>query len=423
MQNALNQRKHLLIRSLCCLIAFLGFVVAEQAINAQQPSEASKSEQRLITVPVIVTDKGDSYVSDLKQDAFSIYEDGVKQQIALFAPVNSSINVVLLLGTGDCPAEKIRSIQRSANEFIEFVEYSDRVKVISFDTEIHELSDFTSSQPVLRKAINSAEPGRGTKLYEAFKLALKSLEPLKGRKAIAFFTDGVDMNSVNSSYEENIKLLEESGVIVYPIRYDSRADKERLVRDQMLGNNTRHQSNDTSGGATQDPRYPSAGRMPFPRPQRRYPDRYPDGSPTGSDNPLPQGRMPNDDGSAGRIPEDRFPDAGNSRRGGSSPGKSTGQSGNDTVKNNMDKLYSLGDAYLNDIAAKSGGEVYRADNLTLLPDAFARVASEFRNQYTISYYSTNKSQPGLYRKIQVKVNQKDITVRTRPGYRESSIIQ
>ena len=402
------QKMRLWLVGLGCLLGLLSVFFTQ--FNKAQAQGAK--EKTLVTVPVIVTDKGDSYVTELKQEDFTVYEDSVKQQIASFAPVKSPVNVVLLLGTGDYSSEKVKSIQRSAIEFLEFVEYSDRIKVISFDSQVRELCDFTSSQAVLRKAITSAETGRGAKLYEAFKLALKSLEPLKGHKAIVFFTDGVDMNSAASSYEENIRLLEESGVIVYPIRYESRADKERLARDQLAGN-TRRSANDDDGSVS-DSRNPT-GRMPFPMPQRRYPDQYPNGTPRG--DPLPQGRMPDNTGSTGRIPDDRFPDARNSGRSTSSPRTPSGE----TVKEAMDKLHSTGDAYLNELAAKSGGEVYRADNLTLLPEAFARVSSELRNQYLISYYSTHESLPGQFRKIQIKVSQKDTLVRTRPGYRIPTI--
>ncbi|HYE76261.1 MAG TPA: VWA domain-containing protein, partial [Blastocatellia bacterium] len=239
------QKMRLWLVGLGCLLGLLSVFFTQ--FNKAQAQGAK--EKTLVTVPVIVTDKGDSYVTELKQEDFTVYEDSVKQQIASFAPVKSPVNVVLLLGTGDYSSEKVKSIQRSAIEFLEFVEYSDRIKVISFDSQVRELCDFTSSQAVLRKAITSAETGRGAKLYEAFKLALKSLEPLKGHKAIVFFTDGVDMNSAASSYEENIRLLEESGVIVYPIRYESRADKERLARDQLAGN-TRRSANDDDGSVS-----------------------------------------------------------------------------------------------------------------------------------------------------------------------------
>jgi Ca-activated chloride channel homolog len=86
----------------------------------------------------------------------------------------------------------------------------------------------------------------------------------------------------------------------------------------------------------------------------------------------------------------------------------------------LDNLYKTADGYLNDLATRSGGEVYRADTLASLPEAFARIASELRHQYSLGYYPTNQSRRGKYRKILVKVSRKDAVVRARPGYREPS---
>ena len=83
----------------------------------------------------------------------------------------------------------------------------------------------------------------------------------------------------------------------------------------------------------------------------------------------------------------------------------------------LNNLYLMADSYLKDLADRSGGQVYRADTLALLPQAFAAIAAELRTQYMLGYYTSNKNLDGSYRKIQVKTSRKDIAVRARPGYR------
>ena len=83
----------------------------------------------------------------------------------------------------------------------------------------------------------------------------------------------------------------------------------------------------------------------------------------------------------------------------------------------LNNLYLMADSYLKDLADRSGGQVYRADTLALLPQAFAAIAAELRTQYMLGYYPSNKNLDGSYRKIQVKTSRKDIAVRARPGYR------
>jgi Ca-activated chloride channel family protein len=83
----------------------------------------------------------------------------------------------------------------------------------------------------------------------------------------------------------------------------------------------------------------------------------------------------------------------------------------------LDNLYFMADSYLKELADRSGGQVYRADTVATLPQAFAAIAAELRTQYLLGYYPTNKNDDGRYRKIQVKTTRKDIAVRARPGYR------
>ena len=82
----------------------------------------------------------------------------------------------------------------------------------------------------------------------------------------------------------------------------------------------------------------------------------------------------------------------------------------------LDNLYLMADSYLKDLADHSGGQLYRADTVAALPQAFAAIAAELRTQYLLGYYPKNK-EGDAYRKIQVKTTRKDIAVRARPGYR------
>lgn len=83
----------------------------------------------------------------------------------------------------------------------------------------------------------------------------------------------------------------------------------------------------------------------------------------------------------------------------------------------LDAVYALADRYLNELAAKSGGTVSRADTLYSLPAAFAQIAAELRTQYALGYYPSNAARDGSYRKIQVRTKRKHVAIRARPGYR------
>jgi len=141
----------------------------------QQDVDTLKITTDLVTVPVIATSREGNYIPDLRQEEFSISENGVKQEVAFFATVSAPFHVVLMLDTSGSTREKIGLIREAAIAFVDQLQKGDRVKVISFDDQVRDLNDFSSDRAVLRNSINKTMPGQGTKLYDAFEVALSSI--------------------------------------------------------------------------------------------------------------------------------------------------------------------------------------------------------------------------------------------------------
>jgi von Willebrand factor type A domain len=392
---------------------------------------ARDTKTYLLILEVIAVDKNEVSVPDLKKEEFTILEDDVAQTIANYQMGNRPMNIVLMLDTSACAPEKFAQIQSAAISFVKLLKPEDKVKIITFDEKVHELSEFTNDQAELRRVINTARAGEGTKIYDAIKLAFNSLSKLDNRHAIVLFTDGIDWRSESTSYEESIRMVEESAAIIYPIRYNTKPDTDEMIRNQKealaevdLGiifggpNNRvpRGKTPLTLAGGNAPPSTVKIGKEPEPGAPPpptigRYPDRYPGG-----------GRYPDER----RFPDDRFP---GSRRtptdtipagGGKFPqeaGVYVDPRGRETMSEMIDNLYRTGDKYLGELATKSGGKVYRADKLDDLPGALTKIAEQFRNSYTLCYYPTNDKWDGTYRKIQVKTTRKDVILRFRPAYR------
>ena len=379
-----------------------------------QQEEAIKLEATLITVPVIASDRDERYITDMRREDFTIHEDGVKQEIVFFATVSEPFHVVLMLDTSASTQEKLDQIKRAATTFVEQLKSADRVKVISFDDQVHDLCEFTNDRADLKQAIDRTRPGKATRLYDAVSLALRQMRSVRGRKAIVLFTDGADRTSDSARYEDNISALEESGVIMYPIRYDTRAETEAMLRSQGgLGGIIKRPPVGTTpttipGGDR--PQLPPIGGPTSGRDPRIPPMGSPPGSPYPRNSPYPGGRSPDDPG--GRYPQDnRLPDGRSERQ---YPERGDG------LSRELDAAYLIADKYLNELAAKSGGVVARADTLYSLPAAFALIAAELRTQYTLGYYPSNGARDGSYRKIQVRTKRKNVVIRARPGYRASA---
>ena len=389
----------------------------------QDPQEVVKTDTNLVTVPVIAVNSDGIYIPDLTQAEFALDEDGVRQEISFFATVSEPFHVVLMLDTSASTREKLNLIRRAAIAFVDQLQTGDKVKVISFDDQVRDHNEFTGDRALLRSAINRTEPGQGTKVYDAFALALDSIRTIQGRKAIVLFSDGVDWYSDSATFDDTLRSLEEEGVIVYPIRYDTRVETERLAQQQqdetMPELPTREVINRPAPGTTA-PTFPSddtstvptAGQTkttgPFGLPsaaeilrRRREAERERNeregGYPRNGEPPSAESRYPGDLGTT--LPSTRKPPA------------------DESIRSMLDLAYSKADAYLAALAEKSGGRLLRADTLSSLPDAFAQIAAELRTQYAIGYYPKNKERNGTFRKIKVTNTRKGVKLRARPGYR------
>lgn len=78
--------------------------------------------------------------------------------------------------------------------------------------------------------------------------------------------------------------------------------------------------------------------------------------------------------------------------------------------------YRRADEYLNEMANRTNGHLYKADTAANLALAFSGIASELRQFYSLGYYPKDTAKIGKKRKIKVRVNQQGLIVRARDGY-------
>jgi len=313
----------------------------------------------LVTIPVSALDRQGKFIPDLKKRNFHIYEDGVEQEIAEFGAVEVPFHVVLVLDTSRSTTFKHEDIQAAATAFVEQLRSQDQVMVVSFDDKVYIDCEFTSDRARLKRAIYGTKIGGSTKLYDAVDLVLtERLSQIQGRKAIVLFTDGVDTSSKLANARSSADRVEESGVLVFPVQYDTEEDMRGVIR----------------GGNW--PPYGGGRQQRRPTPPPTFPFPYPGGN--GRRWPVTPG------------PNYQFP---------------------------VGRSSSRATEYLEDLSLRSGGHHYHAETLDNVYDCFAQIAEELRHQYALSYYPSNSAHDGSFRRIRVKVDRSDVVVRAREGYR------
>ena len=86
------------------------------------------------------------------------------------------------------------------------------------------------------------------------------------------------------------------------------------------------------------------------------------------------------------------------------------------VRAKMTKEYAVGSNYLQFLAEKTGGHIYRAENLSEVPQAFDAITDELGRQYSLGYYPKGQAQAGEKRDIRVRTRTPNLIVRARESY-------
>ncbi|MEO8370620.1 MAG: VWA domain-containing protein [Candidatus Solibacter sp.] len=75
-----------------------------------------------------------------------------------------------------------------------------------------------------------------------------------------------------------------------------------------------------------------------------------------------------------------------------------------------------GEGELQKMSEETGGRVYKVDRKHTLEQVFKELQDEMRSQYSIAYTPTNEVKDGGYRKVEIKLGNKDLKAQARKGY-------
>ncbi|MDQ4121401.1 MAG: VWA domain-containing protein [Acidobacteriota bacterium] len=185
--------------------------------------KTQKGERRLVSVPVIVSDRDGRYIPGLKKEDFTLYENGVEQKIAFFATYDEPINVALLIDTSESTRNTLREIKEAAEDFIGLLNPNDRCLIATFDAQLNILTPLTSNPQTMKESLAKVQTAQreGSVLFSSVKqIAEKSFTEATGRKVIVVLSDGKDFGSPLSK-NELLGALEESDVSIYGIFYQT----------------------------------------------------------------------------------------------------------------------------------------------------------------------------------------------------------
>ena len=186
-------------------------------------SQVFRSAVDIVSLNVTVVDGATHYVTDLDQNDFSVFEDGVKQDVSFFTRRQQQIAMSMLLDSSASMEDKLQTLQTAAVNFVKRLKPADLAQIIDFDSSVQIRQGFTSNQSDLESAILQTAAGGSTSLHNAIYVSLKELRKIRvqadedvRRQALIVFSDGEDTSSL-VSFDEVLDLAKRSETAIYTI--------------------------------------------------------------------------------------------------------------------------------------------------------------------------------------------------------------
>ena len=208
-----------MIRRLAIAVVALAATLAAGPLLAQR----FRAGVDLVSLSVTVTGAEGRYVTDLTQNEFEVFEDGVLQSLTFFSRTQMPIAAAILLDTSASMEEKLQTAQVAATGFVKRLRPQDVAEVIDFDSRVKTLQDFTGDIAALERAVRSTTAGGSTSLYNALYISIKTLRTVETpspdeirRQAVVVLSDGEDTSSL-LGYEEVLDLAKRSETVIYAI--------------------------------------------------------------------------------------------------------------------------------------------------------------------------------------------------------------
>jgi len=206
------------IRYQSAIVIASALALASAALFAQS---TFKVDVKLVRLLVTVKDSKGTLMGSLEKPDFTVYDSGVKQEVAVFEHHTAlPLSVALLIDTSGSTATNLRYETTSLEKFLRALiregNPNDAVALYAFNDEVTRLNSFTRREERLNESLRTLKARAGTSLYDAVHLASRDLNGREGRHVIVAVTDGGDTTSVKN-YADAFESAQNADAIIYPI--------------------------------------------------------------------------------------------------------------------------------------------------------------------------------------------------------------
>jgi Ca-activated chloride channel family protein len=184
-------------------------------------AQTIKVDVKLVRLLISVKDAKGELVGSLEKPDFTVFDSGVKQDIAVFEHhTEVPLSVSLLIDTSGSTATNLRYETTSIEKFLRALlregNPGDAAALYAFNDVVTRMNAFTRREQPLIDSLKELRGNAGTSLYDAVYLASRESARRDGRHVIVAVTDGGDTTS-DKKYADAFESAQNADAIIYPI--------------------------------------------------------------------------------------------------------------------------------------------------------------------------------------------------------------
>ena len=181
-----------------------------------------RTDVRLVDLHTTVIDKSGHLVTNLAQNAFTVFENGVKQQIRKFMREDVPVSMGLIVDNSGSMRLKRLAVEAADLALVTDSNRDDEVFIVNFNDEafldLPPGKYFTNDIQEMKEALTRVDSRGGTALFDAIRMSINHVREKghKDKKVLVVVTDGND-NSSNITLESLVKVAQQSEVMIYAV--------------------------------------------------------------------------------------------------------------------------------------------------------------------------------------------------------------
>ena len=211
--------------------SFALFIALSVTVGAQEPLFHSSSTE-LVVLPVVVSAKHGTYVSDLPRERFAVFDNGRRVAIDFFSNEDTPVTIGLVIDASGSMGPKIGEVMAGAFAFARLSNPDDELFAIQFNDDVRNLLPdrrflLASDHDTLAATLGGIKPVGRTALYDALMVALDRLdEGARTRKVLVLISDGGD-NASRATLDAVLARARKSNAAIYTIGLFDDVDLDR----------------------------------------------------------------------------------------------------------------------------------------------------------------------------------------------------